>query len=155
MIILYSKFMRLFVGSIFLVSHRRLSRPRHFYNLSPLGTMSDHNWRVFFTRGGIYPFLLISDTYFPFHATVRLCWTLSHLPSPPNQTPNAMSTYQPCTHTHEMRCFLCICNAKCHYMFSHVTCLMNTTIYSPYFMSSIKDNYIAAYNLHPFILIYI
>ena len=37
MIILYSKFMCLFVDSGFLVSHRKLRKPRHFYGLSPLG----------------------------------------------------------------------------------------------------------------------
>ena len=41
------KIMRLFVGSGFLVSHRELRKPRHFYDISPLGTMSDHNWRAF------------------------------------------------------------------------------------------------------------
>ena len=71
--------------------------------------MAFHRWGLcltiidgFFTRGGIYPFLLRLDTYFLFHETVRLYWTLSHLPSPPNQTLNPMSIYQPCTHTHEM-----------------------------------------------------
>ena len=126
MIILYLKSMRLFMGSGFLVSHRGLRKPRHFYDLSPLGTMSNYNWRVFHL-GGIYPFLLIPDTYFSFHATVRLCWMLSHLLSLRNQTLSTVSIYLPRTHTHEMRCFLCICNAKCHYMFSHVTCIMNTT----------------------------
>ena len=125
MIILYSKSMRLFVGSGFLVSHRRFRKPRHF--------TAFHRWGLcltiiggFFTRGGIYPFLWIPSTCFPFHAIVRLCWTLSHFPNPPNQTPNAVSIYQPCTHTHEMRCFPCICNAKCHCMLSYVTCIMNT-----------------------------
>ena len=126
MIILYSKSMCLFVGSGFLVSHHRLCKPRHFYGLSPLGTVSDHNWRVF-TRGGIYPFLLIPDTYFSFHATVRLCWTLSNLPNPPNQTPNAVSIYQPCTHTQLNAMPSSIYNAKCHCMLSHVTCIMNIT----------------------------
>ena len=37
------KIMRLFVGSGFLVLHRRLRKPIHFYGLSSLGTMSDHN----------------------------------------------------------------------------------------------------------------
>ena len=126
MIILYSKSMCFFMGSGFLVSHRGLCKPKHFYDLSSLGTMSDHDWQVFHPRG-IYPFLLMLDTYFSFHATVRLCWTLSHLLSPPNQTPNVVSIYQPCTHTHEMRCFPCICKAKCHCMLYHATCIMNTT----------------------------
>ena len=126
MIILYSKYMHLFVGSRFLVFHYGLPKPKHFYDISSLGTMSNHNWRVLHLSGDL-SFLLIPDTYFLFHATVRLCWTLSHLQSPPNQTQNAVSIYQPRTHTHKIRCFLCICNAKCHCMLSHVTCIMNTT----------------------------
>ena len=46
------KTMRLFVGSRFLVSHHKLCKPRHFYSFSPLGTMSNHNWGVFYPRGG-------------------------------------------------------------------------------------------------------
>ena len=126
--------------------------------------MTFHHWGLcltiiggFFTRGGIYPFLLIPNTYFLFHATVRLCWTLSHLLSPPNQTPNAVSIYQQCTHTHEMRCFPCICNAKCHYMLSHVTCIIhymeqfiNSTLCQvPWIIIS------KTYNLPQFLLIYI
>ena len=34
------KIMHFFMGSGVLVSHRRLCKPRHFYGLSPLGTMS-------------------------------------------------------------------------------------------------------------------
>ena len=52
MIILYSKSMRFFMGSEFLVSHLGLHKPRHFYGLSSLRTMSDQNWRVFHPRGG-------------------------------------------------------------------------------------------------------
>ena len=52
MIILYSKPMHLFVGSEFLVSHHKLRKPKNFYSLSLLGTMSDHNWWVFHLRGG-------------------------------------------------------------------------------------------------------
>ena len=69
------KTMCLFVGSEFLVSHRRLCKPKHFYALSSLETMFDHNWQVFHQRGGgggggggeIYPCLLIPDTYFLYH----------------------------------------------------------------------------------------
>ena len=53
MINLYSKSMRLFVGSGFLVSYRELRKPKHFYGLSLFGTMSDHNWRVFHLRGDL------------------------------------------------------------------------------------------------------
>ena len=126
MIILYSKSMRLFVGSIFLVSHRRLRKPSHFYGLSLLRTMSDHNWWVFHPRGDLS---LLDDTRHIFFVSCNYATLLDVVPllSPPNQTPNAVPIYQPCTHTHEMRCFPCICNAKCHCMLSHVTCIMNTT----------------------------
>ena len=86
MIILYSKSMRLFMGSEFLVSHCGLHKPRHFYGHSSLGTMSDHNCRVFHPRGDLS---LHADTRhifsLSFQLTVRLCWMLSHLLSPPNQ----------------------------------------------------------------------
>ena len=77
------KIMRLFVGSGFLVSHHKLYKPRHFYGISQLGTMSDHNWWVFHLRGDLS---LLADTRhifsLPFYSTVKLCWTLSHLTEP-------------------------------------------------------------------------
>ena len=143
MIILYSKSMRLFVGSGFLVSHRRLCKPRHFYGLSPLKTMSDHNSRVFHPRGDLS---LLTDTRhifsLPFYSTVPLCWTLSSLPSPPNQTLSTVSIYQPCTHPFNVMS-LCMCNARCHCMLYHVTCIMNatwTTQSTP--LTDVMDNHI-------------
>ena len=56
---LLKKTMCLFVGSGFLVSQSRLRKLRHFYGLSPLGTMSDHDWRVFHLMGGS---ILLADT---------------------------------------------------------------------------------------------
>ena len=44
------KIMHPFVGSGFLVAYYRLRKLKHFYGLSPLGTMSDHNWRAFHQR---------------------------------------------------------------------------------------------------------
>ena len=99
------KTMFLFVGSGFLVFQRGLRKPIHFYGLSPPRTMSNHNWRVFHPRGDLS--LLVDTRHIfslPFNSTVRLCWMLSHLRSPPNQTPNVVSIYQPCTHTDLMRC---------------------------------------------------
>ena len=71
------KIMCLFVGRIFLVSHHGLRKPKHFYSLSPLGTMSDHNW--YFTQGGIYPFLLILNTYFLYNFN-QPCDSVGHCP---------------------------------------------------------------------------
>ena len=80
------KTMHLFVGSKFWVSHHRLRKPRHYYDLSPLGTMSDHNWRVFHRGGGgggggggIYLCLLIPDTYFLYHF-IQPCDSVGHCP---------------------------------------------------------------------------
>ena len=125
MIISYSKSMLLFVGSRFFLSHYGLREPRHFYDLSPLGTMSDHNWRVFHPRGDL-SLLVDSRHIFPISCNRATMLDVVLLPSPPNQTPNAVLIYKLCTHTHEMRCFSCICNAKCHCMLSHVTCITNT-----------------------------
>ena len=82
-----------FMGIGNLVSHRRICKPRHVYDLSPLGTMSDHNWRVFYLRRDLS--LLIDTRHIfslPFSSTVRLYLTLSHLTEPTQSTPNAMSS---------------------------------------------------------------
>ena len=75
---------------------------------------------------------------------MRLCWMLSHLPSPPNQTPNAVSIYQPCTYTHEMRCFLCIFNVMHHCMFIpcriYDECYMDNSTHA--YHQCIMNNYI-------------
>ena len=63
-----------FVGSEFLVSHLRLRTPRHFHGLSLLKLCLTKNTESF-TRGSVYPCLLLPDTSFPFYTTVRLCWT--------------------------------------------------------------------------------
>ena len=57
------KIMHLCVGSGFLVSHSGLRKPIHFYGLSPLGTMSDHNWRAFHLRKDLS---LLDDTRYIF-----------------------------------------------------------------------------------------
>ena len=128
MIILFSKSMRLYVVSGFLVSHRGLRKPRQFYGLSPLGTMFDHNWRAFHLREDL-SFLANTRHIFsvPFYSILRLCWTLSHLLSPPNQTPNTMLIL-PTMQSHPFNAMSsCICIARCHCMLYHVTCIMNAT----------------------------
>ena len=128
MIILLSKSMPLYVGSGFLMSHCGLHKSRHFYCLSPLGTMSNHNLRVFHPREDLS---LLANTRhifsLPFYSTVRLCWTLSYLPSPPNQTPNTVSILLT-MHSHPFNAMSpCICTVRCHCMLYHVTCTMNAT----------------------------
>ena len=136
MIILYLKSIHLFMDSGFLVSHSRLCKPRHFYGLSPLGTMFDHNWRVFHLREDLSLFVDTRHIFsLPFYSTVRLCWTLSHLPSPHNQTPNTVSIYQPCTNTHLMRCPRAYeCKMSLHVIscYMHNECYMDNTIHITY-----------------------
>ena len=132
--------MLLCVGSEFLVSHHRIHKPRHFYGISPLGTMSDHNWRVFLPREDLSQ---LADTqhifYLPFQSTVRLCWTLSHL-TEPTQSNTKRSVNLPTMHSHPFNAISqCICNAimplqviSCH---MHNECYMrhlHTIFYTRY-----------------------
>ena len=77
-----------------------LRKPRHFYGLSPLGTMSDHNWRVFHPRGYL-SILAISNTHI-FHFLFLLCNCETHfgrcpiLSSPPSNTKHSVDLS--CTH---------------------------------------------------------
>ena len=124
MIILFSKSMLLFVGSRFLVSHRGLRKPRHFYGLSPLGTMSDHNWRTFHPKEDLS--LLVNTRHIfslPFYSTMRLYWTLSYL-TKPTQSNTKRSGNLPNMHSHP---FNAMSPCICHCMLYHVTCTMNAT----------------------------
>ena len=82
MIILYSKSMCLFVGRGFLVSHRGLLKPRHFYDLSPLGTMSYYNWQVFHSRGDLS---LLVDTRHTFSVSCNRATLLDVVPVKPEK----------------------------------------------------------------------
>ena len=126
MVILYSKSMRLFMGSRFLVSHRGLRKPRHFYGLSLLGTMSNHNWRVFHLRGDLS---LLADTRHVFFISCNRATLLNVVPfiEPTQSNTKRVLIYQPCTHTQLNAMPPCIYNAKFHCILSHVTCIMNTT----------------------------
>ena len=122
------KTMRLFMGSEFLVSHHRLCKPIHFYGLSLLGTMSDHNWWVFHPKGDLS---LLSNTRhifsLPLYSTVRLCWMLSHL-TESTYSNTKRSVNSSTMHSHPFNAMPpCICNTICHCMLYHVTCIMNAT----------------------------
>ena len=106
------KIMRLYVGSGFLVSHHGLRKPRHFYGLASIGTISDHNWRAFHPREDLS---LLTETRhifsLPFSSTVRLSWTLSHL-TEPTQSNTKRSVDLSTMHSHPFHAMSpCICNA--------------------------------------------
>ena len=116
-----------FCGQRILVSHRRLRTPKHFHGLSPLEICITINTGCF-TRGGIYPFMLLPDTSFLYHIIqpcdfVGLCPTLDSLP---NQSPNAVLIFIYASHPFNTMS-PCICNAMRHCMLYHVTCIMNAT----------------------------
>ena len=90
-----------------------------------------------FTQGGVYPYLLISDTYF--HAN-RRC---PSVPSQPNQTPNTVLIIT--IHSHPFQAMSsCICNAMCHFMpiLCHINdeCYMDNSTHA--YHPCIMDNYI-------------
>ena len=92
-----------FVGSKFLVSHRRLCTPKHFHWISLLELCLTSNTGSF-TRVGIYPCLLLLDTSFPlpFHLTVPLYWNLSNDIEPTQSITKHSVDFQLCTHIHSM-----------------------------------------------------
>ena len=58
---------------------------------------------------------------------MRLCWTLSHL-TKPTQLNTKFSVNSLTMHSHPFNAMSpCICNAICHCMLYHVTCIMNAT----------------------------
>ena len=137
--------------------HRGLRKPKHFYSLSPLGTMSDHNCRVFHLRGDLF---LIADTRHIFSVSWNRTTLLAFVPftKPTQSTPNTVSIYQPCTHTYEMRCFLCICNGK--NPLPVISCYMFNEHYMEQFITRILCQVLwiiisKTYNLQQFMLIYI
>ena len=104
----------------------------------------------FFTRGGIYHYLLYDrETHF------GRCPILLSPPRTPNivliyhvlttyyRTPNTMSISIMHSHTHVMRCPVHKCNAMPLHV-SHATCIMNVTCNNSksYFMQSIMDNHV-------------
>ena len=142
MIILYSTFMRLFVGSRFFVSHRGLRKPSHFYGLSLLRTTSYHNWRVFHPRGDLS---LLSDTRHIFsvscnRATVERCPIYRA-----NLIKHQTHVDLPTMHSHPTQCDAPVhiqCKMSLHVNSCYMYNTLHGIIYKPYFMSSTMDNYI-------------
>ena len=130
-----------FVGSEFLVSHHKLRTPKHFHKLSPLEICITTNTRSF-TRGCIYPCLLLPDTYFLllFHVTVRPYWTSS------NDTETTQSiTKRNVDYNHALTPIQCNvpmfmhmqCNASLHVISCHTynECYMDNIIHTTHQVS--------------------
>ena len=82
-----------------------------------------------FTQGGDLSLLANTRHIFslPFYSTVRLCWTLSHL-TEPTQSNTKRNVDSSTMHSHPFNAMSpCICNAICHCMLYHATCMLNAT----------------------------
>ena len=134
------------MGSEFPGSHRRFHTSSDtFANFHLWIHMSNQEYWVFHLRGHL--FLAIPNTCI-FHFLFLLCNRETHfgccpiLPSSPSNTKHSVDL--PCTHdipsntkhsvdlptmhSHPFNAMsLCICNARCHCMLYHVTCIMNAT----------------------------
>ena len=97
-----------------------------------------------FTRGGIYPYLLLPNTYFHFHVYNRA--TLLDVVPPyrvHHQTPNAVLIHT--MHSHPFHAMSPrICNAMCHFMpipcHIYDECYMDNSTHA--YHPCIMDNYI-------------
>ena len=126
------------------MSHRRLCKPNTFTVF--------HRWGLCltiiggsFTRGRIYPCLLIPDTYFLYHFIQPCDSAGRHLnePSPPSNTKHSVNLLT--MHSHPFNAMSpCICNAVCHCMFipCHIydECYMDNSTHA--YHECIMNNYI-------------
>ena len=119
--------------------HRRLRMPRHFHGLSPLQLcLTTTNGS--FTRGGVYPCLLLPDTSFllSFHLTVCLCWMLSN-----GTEPTQSNTKRSVNYNHALTPIQCHvpvhiqCNAPLNVISYHMynECYMDNTIHTTHQVS--------------------
>ena len=146
-----------FVGSKILVSHRGLRKPRHFYDLSPLGTMSDHNWRVFHSRGDLS---LLADTWHIFSVSCNHATLLDAvLFTEPTKSNTKHSVDLPTMHSHPTQCDAPV-HIQCKMPLHVISCYM----YNEHYMEQFINRTLCqvpwiiiskTYNLYPFMLIYI
>ena len=131
-----------FVGSIFLVSHHGLCKHKHFYGLSPLRTMSDHNWRIFHPRGDLS---LLANTWHIFFVSCNRATLLDVIPfTEPTQSNTKRSVDLPTMHSHPTQYNAPVhiqCKMSLHVNSCYMYNTLHKTIYKPYFMSSTMDNY--------------
>ena len=125
---LYTKLMCLFVGSEFLVSHRRLCTPRHFYGLSPLElcltTLTGLSPEGVSMPACYYSTQIFFTTLFN---RACLCWTSSHL-TKPTQSNIKRNVDSSTMHSHSFNAMSpCICNAMRHCILYHAACIINAT----------------------------
>ena len=134
-----------FVGSEFSGSHRRLRKS--FYTF-----ISFHRWTHMYNQNkpGFHPrgcLSLLANTRHIFSfSCIQLCDLVGScptIPSPPNQTPNAVLIIT--MHSHPFHVMsLCICNAMCHFMpipcHIYDECYMDNSSHA--YNPCIMDNYI-------------
>ena len=150
------------MDSEFSGSHHRLCMPSDtFVNFHRWIHMFNQEYRVFHPRGYLSLIAIPNTRIFHFlflYATVRLILGVVPFYRAHHQTPNTLSIYHVLTtyhrtpntvsistmHSHPCHAMSpCICNARCHCMLYHVTCIMNatwTTQSTP--LTNVMDNHI-------------
>ena len=125
-----------------------------------------HHWELcltiigeFFTRWGIYPFLLIPDTYFFYHFN-QPCDSVGHCPFYRAHLINTKRNVDLLTmHSH-----LTQCDAPIHIQCKIPLCVISCYMYNEHYIEKFINRTLCqvpwiiislAYNLHPFMLIYI
>ena len=139
-----------FVGSKFLVSHHRFRAPKHFHRRLPLELCLTTNTESF-TRGGIYPYLLLPNTSFflPLYSTVQLCWTSSN-----GTEPTQSITKRSVDYNHALTPIQCNvlvhikCNAPLHFISRHMynECYLDNIIHTNHWVSWTITSH--AYDFH-------
>ena len=126
------------MGRGFLVSHHGLRKSKHFYSLSSLGTMSNHNWCAFHPRKDLF---LLTDTRHIFFSILINRTTLLDVVTFNRAHPinTKRNVYLSTMHSHP---FNVMSSCKCNAIMSLQ--VMSCRIYDECYM----NNLIHAYILH-------
>ena len=140
---LYSKPCVFFLGSEVLGSHRKLRSLLILSRDFSIGYIYITKNNKAFTRGGIYPYLLLPDTYFHFHVYNRV--TLLNVVPLYRAHPIKHQMLIITMHSHPFHAMSpCICNAMCHFMpipcHIYDECYMDNSTHA--YHPCIMDNYI-------------
>ena len=136
--------MCLFVGSKFPRSHRKFRKPSYTFTGFHRWTHMYYKKQWGFTRGGIYPYLLLPDIFS--FSCIQPCDPVGRcltVPSPPNQTPNVVFIIT--MHSHPFHAMSpCICNMMFHFMpipcHKYDECYMDNSTHA--YHSCMMENYI-------------
>ena len=125
----------------FFMSHRNLRTPKYFHRLSPLELCQTTNVGSL-TRGGIYPYLPLTNTYFLYHF-IQPCNSVG---CPTISSPPKSITKRSVDYNHTLTSIQCDfpvhmqCNVPLHVISCHMCneCYMDKTIHTTHRVSWIN-----------------